>query len=380
MFLSGALHTLRLALSAETLAWSLVDRLSFTDAALRAARRAATRQFDDPPIERQFDLFHDDATPRGVWHPTGPVEAALRFVIRLVHECGADPADPRLYEWALARGLQEQDVNRLLAEATKPAPLRRLVIRLQDDRPVEDDFPQTAKAQIFDDGEARGDEIEERIAPATVAGAAAAVAALVERKQRERFQIVDVVVPDELVFLDPAAVTVRQARRSVELGSLCPVSVRAGSRFGGHQDWAQLKDTFLALTRSPCHVRVVADWPPEGSLLDELRAAPAAVVFAGLAPQGSPPPPALADAVEATPIVVWRDAAFDGPCPLPEVLKACWPGLPAAVAIARWRRGQLSDSEEHLSHLRRLRMLWEDDQWADLAQQLDEYNYGGAHG
>lgn len=371
LFLSATIDTLRLALSSETLAWSLVDRLSFTDAALRSARRAATRQFDDPPIGRQFDLFHDAAAPRSVQHPIGPVEASIRFVTRLVHECGGDPADRRLFEWAAARGLEANEVNRILAEATKPAPLRRLVIRLQGDRHAEGDFPRSATGQVFEDGEVSGDRSEEPIAPATVAGAVKAVAALVERKQRERFQVVDVVVPDELILLDPGTVPVRQHRRFVELGSICPVSVRSGSRFG-YQDWEQLSAAFLALTRSRCHLRCIEDWPSQGSLFHELTDPPPVVVFRSPAPAGSPPD-ALLDAVQVTPIVVWLVAELDEPCPLPELVDAHWPLLQAAVAAARWRRAPPSASDEHQRHLHHLRMLWEDDQWADLAQKMENY-------
>lgn len=182
-FLSGMLHALILALSAEELASSMIDRTAFTDDALRSARRAAIGQFDDPPIGRQFDLFHDAATRRGQEYSVTPVEALIRFVARLAYECNADPRDRKLFDWAITCGLESNDVNRILEEVTAPAPVRRLVIDLRDNRLADGDFPRFASAQIFENSVAKGERTEVKVSPANVTGALGAIAALVKDKE-----------------------------------------------------------------------------------------------------------------------------------------------------------------------------------------------------
>jgi hypothetical protein len=286
------------------LASSMVDRTAFTDDALRSARRAATGQFDDPPIGRQFDLFHDAATRRGQEYSVTPVEALVRFVARLVYECNADPRHRKLFDWASTRGLESNDVNRILEKATAPAPVRRLVIDLRDNRLTDGDFPRSASAQIFENSVARGEKTEVKVSPANVAGALGAIAALVKVKLREKFQLVDVIVPDELILLDPGITPVHLPRRVDELGSRFPVSVRVGGRFHPSTDWQKYIDTYRSLTRSPCPMQCIDDGKPCDELYEEN---PCVVVFETVpASAGNVPSTVLLDAVYASLIVIGR--------------------------------------------------------------------------
>jgi hypothetical protein len=370
-FLSSILDSLILARSAEALASSLVDRTAFTDDALRSARRAATRQFDDPPISRQFDLFYDAATPRGQEYPIAPVEALVRFIARLAYECNADPHDKRMFDWAAVRGLESNDVNRILDEVKTAAPVRRLVIDFRNPRLVDGDFPRSASAQMFEDNVVQGSRTEVEVSPANVVGALGAIAALVRCMMREKFQLVDVIVPDELVLLDPGVVPVELPRRAVDLGSTCPVSLRLGGRFHPGTDWQKYIEAYRSMTRGACPMRWVPHGNPCDELYDELRENPRVVVFeTAPAPAGNAPPAALLDAVYASPIVVWPASQFDEQCTLKALIEEHWPTLNHFVARARWEGTCVLPNKQDLG---RLRMVWEDDQWLKLASIMENY-------
>jgi hypothetical protein len=370
-FLSDMLHSLALALSAEALASSMVDRTAFTDDALRSARRAATGQFDDPPIGRQFDLFHDAATRRGQEYSVTPIEALVRFVARLAYECNADPRDSKLFDWAVTRGLESNDVNRILEEVTVPAPVRRLVIDLRNNRLPDGDFPDFASAQIFENSVAKGERTEVAVSPANVAGALGAIAALVKDKLRDKFQLVDVIVPDELILLDPGIAPVHVPRRVVQLGSKFLVSLRIGGRFHPSTDWQKCVDIYRSLTRSPCPIRCITDGEPCDELYDELQEKPCVVVFETVpASTESGASSALLDAVYACPIVIWPAFEVDGGCLLKDMIDAHWPTLRHLVKTARWEKSCTLPNKELLC---RLRMVWEDDQWLKLASKMESY-------
>jgi hypothetical protein len=368
-FLHEILGSLRLALSAEKLAWSLINRMTFTETALRSARRVVTK-FDDSPIVRQFDLFHDMARTRGSESVLSPVEALIRFIARLAYECNADPTDPRLFEWAAQHGMETHEVNWILDQVREHSPIRRLVIDLVGNRLVDGELPDSASAQIFEDNVVVGDRADLDITPANVAGVLDAIATLVARKQHERFHQVDLIVPDSLILFDPAVVPVAKHHRSVELGARYPVSVRIGGRLNNNEDWSQLIDVYRILTKSPCDVRWIED-APNDDLYDELMASPRAVVF-GRVPGSldQPPPEHLLDAVYASPIVVWPATEFGTRSKIGELVEEHWPNVPAVVANARWRRSGDSPVSAQLSQLRH---VWEDDQWLTLASVMESY-------
>lgn len=370
-YLLGILDDLRLALSAEALAWSLIDTMAYTEDALRSARRAVT-EFDDSPIGRQFDLFHNAARARAGGAGMRPVEALVRFVARLAYACAADPDDSRLFGWAAARGMESHEVNRVLADVRQSPPVRRLVIDLRGDRTVQGELPRSASAQIFENNRAVGDRGDLDITPVTVAGVLDAVATLVSRARGETFHRVDVVVADSLILLDPSVVAVPRPYRPVRLGVRYPVSVRVGGRLCNGEDWPRLIEVYRALTGSRCALRSV-DLDRAGDLYGELTTTPAAVVFSTVPGQvGQPPPDPLLDAVYASPVVVWPAGELTEPGRVAELVDRHWPEVPERVAQARWRRfgdaGHTGDTED-LCHLRH---VWEDDQWVALARAIEE--------
>ncbi|ALG07287.1 hypothetical protein [Kibdelosporangium phytohabitans] len=364
-FLGEVIGSLRLALSAQKLALTLIARTSFTEPALRSARRAVTK-FDDSPINRQFDLFHDIARKRAFQSATSPVEALIRFIARLAYECGTDPHDSRMYDWAASHGVESHEVNRILTEVSEYSPIRRLVIDLVGDRSVEDELPDSASAQIFEDNTAVGDRIDVRITPASVATVLDAIAALVKDKRNEKFDRVDVVVPDRLVLLDPAAVALPGPRRSLRLAEKYMVSVRVGGRFHCAEDWSKLIEVYRTLTKDSESVWEI-DASTDEDLFTALTNCPKAAVFGAVpGPADSRPPDHLLDAVYASPIVVWPAAEFDAETEVGALVKDHWPHIPSAVARARWR----PPGSEQLSLLRH---VWEDDEWLTLAKVIDDY-------
>ena len=276
-----------------------------------------------------------------------------------------------LFAWAAKWGIESNDVNRIIADMRIPEPLRRLVIDLRDNRLPEEEFPKTATAQIYEDGWPKGDRVEAEIRPLNLVGAANAIASLVKAKQRAKFHVVDVIVPDLLILLDPSAILVQpRPRQVVELGSAFPVWIRLGGRLLD-PDLQRLGLTYRALVRDHRRVRWVDEFPVRGALTDELTNSPVAVVFQRpMATQT--PPDALLDAIYASPIVIWPATELEEPARLATLLEEHWSTLPTAVARARWRRAS-SRVEDDVRHLRQLRMVWEDDQWIVLAQNMESY-------
>ncbi|MFF5297531.1 vWA-MoxR associated conflict system protein [Paractinoplanes globisporus] len=367
-FLAGVLDTLVLALSAESLAHALIKKTAFTEDALRSALRTATRRFDVPPLTRQFDLFHDAATRRGRTYPVTPGEAMVRFVARLAYACGANPEDRALYDWADARNLQAHQVNRILGMARENAPVRRLVVDLRAPRTPENEFPGSASAQTFEGAVPVGERAEVEIRPRTADGARAAIAELVRRNLPARFDLVDVVVPDELILIDPGTAELPVPRRRAELGSRFPVSVRHGGRLDPATDWDQvIGDYNRLIAEQPCPLRWIGAGETCDDLIDELASRPEVVVFESVPDQSSTE--ALIDSVYGSPIVLWPASRLDASPALKELVDRHWPALKGHVAEARWSASGTPDDEQ----LRRLRMVWEDMEWLELARTWENY-------
>lgn len=372
--LSSVLETILLAISAEALAHTLIEGTHcFTDHALRSARRAASQWHNDSPVGRQFDLFHDASTRRGAAYPIAPEEALLRFVGKLAFECGKDPYREATYYWAEAHGFESNEVNRILDLVKKHSPLRRLVINLNEgNRLVSGEFPRFAYSQLYEDELPVGERYSVDISTPTNAEVCLAIAHLLNRHSVSDIQSIDVVVPDQLMLLDPSSVLVERPRRGpTTVGSTRPVSLRVGGRFHPDTDWQRMVDMYLTLTRTKDCFRWVEGEERGSDCGENFWDDPGAIAFRRTPAQPDQlPPPVLLDAVYASPIVIWP-AEQVHPQRLQEAIETCWPDMPDPVWQARWFGSE--SGRPHVELLGHLRMVWEDDGWLNLASQWERY-------
>lgn len=118
-------------------------------------------------------------------------------------------------------------------------------------------------------------------------------------------------------------------------------------------------------------MRCIADGKPCDELYEELQENPCVVLFETVpVSAGNVPSAVLLDAVYASPIVIWPASEGDGKFLLKNLIDEHWPTLSNFVSKARWEKACTLPNKEHL---RRLRMVWEDDQWLKLASKMESY-------
>jgi hypothetical protein len=368
------LETLRRALTAEDLSLSLVDKTAITWPVLLAARQAALHRYDTVSVHHQFDLFFEAAQRRAQLNSLRPAEVLVRFIARMAKELGRDPyGDKRVFDWARAEGLDEAaQVNQNIEQACKDARVGRIVINLTACPVAADEFPKQAEAQLFVDGVASDEPIVVPIRSTDKSGVEAEIVELVKllKPHRNRVKLIDVIVPDLLLLLDPAGTNLSpNPAVPALLGQHVVVSVRPASRFNGWGPSEDFSDDFEDLTSSPFPQEYIDDWSVDLAGLINDTAAPRPVVFR-VAP-GSRPAKSLEMAAAASPIVLWPATEPADGTHFSSALSEAWPNVPGAVRDARF--GTLGANSHAKSQLSSVRMVWDDPDWIELARK---YSYG----
>lgn len=348
-------HAVINALSLQQLLPGVVRETDVTRTALQRARRAALRVRDEIWFDDPFDLFVDVMEPRV--QRLDPRYVQLVFAARLAHEVGkGDQARMRLQAWGLARGLSGAVVNEQIEASQQQVEAARLVVNLCDESVAVDEFPRTALAQCFADQKAIGEPYRRVIAPADLSGVEAAIRSLID-EMPITFDIVDVIVPDLLLLVDPAQWPVQRNRRRLDqLGRASRVFIHLGGRLGDKQPqrYCDFFERALSEQIDPTYVEA---WDQELELPD-----PRTVVFL-VAPGVGGPPETLLDAAYDSPIVLWPATDIADRKRLEDVLGGSWPELPRAILEARFHQAPPAHAD-----LVNLRLLWDDPSWIALAR------------